>query len=158
MITRPKFKDYWLPQPNNTHLLVQPNNQQIYIQNQFITNDWHKHCTQFYSLVRYLASPFPRNSIITIIDKEEQLHECINLLLNDQYIIVQIYNEYKLSYKGFISWILLANTNHCFLIDGIQLRNYLHLIRTVFSIILYRFSKIPKLSNLLAIGTKQPNL
>lgn len=154
---RPKFKDSWIIQPDNSNMVVQPSNQQIYRQNQFITNDWHQHCSQFYSLIKYLASPFARNTVILLVETETQLHQCINLMLNDQYAIVQIYSEYGASYKGFISWMLLANSNHCFLIDCITLRNSLDTTRKVFFLILCRFFKIRESSNQFMNGMKFQN-
>jgi hypothetical protein len=54
------------------------------------------------------------------------------MLLNDDYMAVKTYSEYKRSYRGFVSWMLLANSNHYFLVDGIALRDYLEETRKVY--------------------------
>lgn len=43
MLARPKFKDHWQVQSDNSQLTVHPNQNQIYAHNQFITKDWCKH-------------------------------------------------------------------------------------------------------------------
>jgi hypothetical protein len=67
MLARPKFKDHWLVQPDNSQLSVHPTHNQIFIQNQFITKDWSARREEFQSLTRYLASPIVRNSSISIV-------------------------------------------------------------------------------------------
>ena len=39
--------------------------------------------------------------------------------------MMMVYNEERLSYKGFISWILIANANSSYLIDALTLRNHM---------------------------------
>lgn len=47
MITRPKFKDHWLVQPNNTEIISQASQVQIYNQSQTMIANWPYYKTNF---------------------------------------------------------------------------------------------------------------
>lgn len=57
MIVRPKFKDHWVVQPDNSQLHANPTDAQLYKFNKWISScDWQAMKENFYSLIRYLSS------------------------------------------------------------------------------------------------------
>lgn len=69
MITRPKFKDHWLVQPNNTEIISQASQVQIYNQSQTMIANWPYYKTNFQTLVLSLKKIQRKNEQIIMIGK-----------------------------------------------------------------------------------------
>lgn len=46
-------------------------------------------------------------------------------------MIVDVFDEKSTSYKGYASWILMANSSDCYLIDSLTLREHMKVLEEV---------------------------
>jgi hypothetical protein len=58
-----------------------------------------------------------------IVDTEENLAMVIEILNEQKFIFLDVVNETKNSYKGYISWLMIATYNQLYLIDGAKLHD-----------------------------------
>lgn len=147
MLSKPKWPGSYLPAPNNSAFVIASPPAQNYIKNQFITGQLLDLRKEFEALVRHLAGPVQFNTLVTIVDDPPKLEHCIAGLLNGTYVMVYFVNEYRYSYRGFVSWMILANSNDCFALDIMTLGYEATTLRRVFFRILRRFSRSTGSSN-----------
>lgn len=61
-----------------------------------------------------------------IIESEDSLAMVIEILKEQKFVFIDVVNETKSSYKGYISWIMLATYNQLYLIDSGRLHDNCH--------------------------------
>ena len=72
---------------------------------------------------------------MAIVDRPGHLADAVEHLCGDKYVIVNMFDETKTSYKGYCSWALLANSNKLYLIDCLNLHDHLGLLAKVLFLI-----------------------